>query len=77
MVTPTTVRDGAAGLEVLVVAHDAVIVAVRHVLAGLGSPAPDAAPVANASIPRWDGDGARLLLDEYGATGHLGDLAPS
>ncbi|KJY40623.1 phosphoglycerate mutase, partial [Streptomyces sp. NRRL B-1568] len=73
----TELGDGAAGRRVLIVAHDAVVVAVRHVLDGLGSPAPDAAPVANASVSRWDGDGSVLRLAEYGTTTHLTEVSRS
>ncbi|MFI9723972.1 histidine phosphatase family protein [Streptomyces sp. NPDC052396] len=73
---PVELRDAAAGRRVLVVAHDAVAVAVRHVLAGLGSPVPDLTPVPNASISRWTGDRIRLRLAEYGASAHLKGLAP-
>ncbi|TDC13313.1 histidine phosphatase family protein [Streptomyces sp. 8K308] len=62
----------AAGRRVLLVAHDAVVAAVRQVAAGLGAPPPvDEEPVPNASISRWVGDGGRLRLVEYGATDHL------
>lgn len=67
----TELRDAAAGRRVMLVAHDAVVMAVRHVLAGLGSPVPDSPPVANASISRWDGDGRSLRLAEFGSTAHL------
>ncbi|MEV5510823.1 histidine phosphatase family protein [Streptomyces orinoci] len=63
-------RDAAAGRRVLMVAHDAVVAAVRHALAGLGSPAPDLLPVPNASISRWAGGNGRLWLVEYGSTAH-------
>lgn len=67
--------SGAApGRHVLVVAHDAVVTAVRQVLAGIGAPPPDTTPVANASVSRWDGDGTRMRLARYGAVDHLEDL---
>ncbi|GHG50322.1 histidine phosphatase family protein [Streptomyces griseocarneus] len=67
----TEIGDSALGRRVALVAHDAVVVALRHALAGLGSPAPEAAPVANASVTRWEGDGTHLHLAEFGTTTHL------
>ncbi|PWI44804.1 histidine phosphatase family protein [Streptomyces sp. ICBB 8177] len=68
------VDRAAAGRRVLLVAHDAIAVAVRHVAAGIGAPAPDdLPPVPNASVTRWRGDGHHLSLAEWGATGHLGE----
>jgi broad specificity phosphatase PhoE len=64
-------REPAAGRHVLVVAHDAVVVAVRQVLAGIGAPPPDPVPVPTASLSRWDGDGTRMRLVRYGDVGHL------
>jgi broad specificity phosphatase PhoE len=64
-------REAAAGRHVLIVAHDAVVVAVRQVLAGIGPPPPHPAPVPNASLSRWDGDGTRMRLVRYGDVGHL------
>ncbi|UUU33302.1 histidine phosphatase family protein [Streptomyces sp. CA-210063] len=62
----------APGRRVLLIAHDAIAVAVRFVLAGLGAPAPEALPpVPNASVSHWNGDGGRLRLVRWGDTGHL------
>lgn len=62
----------AAGRRVLVVAHDAVVVALRHVLSGIGAPVPhDPPPVPNASVTHWRGDGRRLRLVDWGRTAHL------
>lgn len=62
------------GAHVLLIAHDAVVLAVRQVMAGLGAPDPGAVPVPNASVSRWDGDGSRMRLVEFGAVDHLRDL---
>ncbi|WP_406011230.1 histidine phosphatase family protein [Streptomyces sp. NBC_00637] len=65
----------AAGRRVLVVAHDAVVIALRYVLAGLGAPVPhDLAPAPNASVTHWRGDGHHLRLAHWGQTAHLTDL---
>lgn len=64
-------RSGAAGRHVLLVAHDAVVLAVRQALGGIGGPPPDLDPVPNASLSRWDGDGTHLRLTSYGDTSHL------
>ncbi|WP_307826939.1 histidine phosphatase family protein [Streptomyces pactum] len=64
----------AGGARVLVVAHDAVVTALRHVLDGIGAPVPeDLPPVPNASVTRWVADRGRLRLEVFGDTGHLGD----
>jgi broad specificity phosphatase PhoE len=69
----TELDRAAPGRRVLLVAHDAIAVAVRLVLAGLGSTFPgDLPPVPNASISRWDSDGGRLRLARWGDTAHLG-----
>ncbi|MEU3557953.1 histidine phosphatase family protein [Streptomyces fragilis] len=68
----------APGRRVLVVAHDGVLVALRHVLAGIGAAAPEPPPpVPNASVSHWDGDGRRLRPVTWGDTAHLAtaDLA--
>ncbi|MFF6781535.1 histidine phosphatase family protein [Streptomyces sp. NPDC012510] len=63
----------APGRRVLLVAHDAIAVALRLVFAGLGATPPEAVPpVPNASVSRWDGDGGRMRLGRWGDTGHLG-----
>ncbi|TDC74724.1 histidine phosphatase family protein [Streptomyces hainanensis] len=68
----TELAGAVPGRRVLLVAHDAVVAAVRHVLAGLGAPPPvGEEPVANASVSRWVGDGDRLRLVTYGAVDHL------
>src|SRR4051794_29854014 len=46
----TEVSVNAPGEHVLLVAHDAVVLAVRQVMAGIGGPPPDVVPVPNASI---------------------------
>ncbi|MGW0197108.1 histidine phosphatase family protein [Nonomuraea sp. NPDC003201] len=64
-------REHAAGRRVLIVAHDSVVLGLRHVLAG----GPDAdlaavlafAPVLNASVSVWDGSG----LVRFNDVGHL------
>ncbi|WP_107081832.1 histidine phosphatase family protein [Streptomyces sp. SBT349] len=64
--------DAAAGHRVLVVAHDAVVVALRHVIEGVGAPVPAGLPpVPTASVSRWTGDGTRLTLTDFGSTAHL------
>jgi broad specificity phosphatase PhoE len=65
----------AAGRRVLVVAHDAVVIALRQVLAGIGAGVPrDLPPVPNASVTHWRGDGRRLRLVHWGRTAHLDDV---
>ncbi|MFG1808086.1 histidine phosphatase family protein [Streptomyces sp. NPDC049040] len=66
------------GRRVLLVAHDGVMVALRHVIDGIGAPAPDGVtPVPNASVCAWEGDGRRLRLTAWATTAHLtGDAAP-
>ncbi|NEC63952.1 histidine phosphatase family protein [Streptomyces sp. SID9727] len=62
----------ARGRRVLLVAHDAVVVAVRFALAGVGAAAPeDVPPVPNASLSHWQGDGRCLSLRLWGGTAHL------
>ncbi|MDR6981031.1 broad specificity phosphatase PhoE [Streptomyces sp. 3330] len=66
----------AAGRRVLLVAHDAIVIALRHVLAGLGAPVPHALPpVPHASVTHWRGDGRHLRLAQWGRTAHLAGLA--
>ncbi|MEU4654121.1 histidine phosphatase family protein [Streptomyces sp. NPDC023723] len=68
----TELSGAAAGRRVLLVAHDAVLVALRHVLAGIGAEAPDRVPpVPNASVSHWRGDGRRLRPAGWGDTAHL------
>ncbi|WP_234045659.1 histidine phosphatase family protein [Streptomyces adelaidensis] len=68
----TELDRAAPGRHVLLVAHDAIAVALRLVLAGLGATFPDRLPpVPNASVSRWDSDGGRLRLARWGDTAHL------
>ncbi|WP_060878935.1 histidine phosphatase family protein [Streptomyces scabiei] len=63
----------AGGRRVLLVAHDAIAVAVRLVCAGLGAASPGALPpVPNASVSQWESDGGRLRPTRWGETAHLG-----
>ncbi|MEU1186819.1 histidine phosphatase family protein [Streptomyces sp. NPDC005859] len=71
----TELARAAAGRRVLVVAHDAVVIALRYVLSGIGAPVPhDLPPVPNASVTHWRGDGHDLRLAHWGKTAHLADL---
>ncbi|HEU4426196.1 MAG TPA: histidine phosphatase family protein [Pilimelia sp.] len=58
-----------AGRRVFAVAHDAVVLMLRHVVEGLSPQDLDrvvaAGPVRNASVTRWVRDGDRLGLREY------------
>ncbi|WP_328341946.1 histidine phosphatase family protein [Micromonospora sp. NBC_00421] len=64
-----------AGRRVWVVAHDAVVVAVRHLLDGLSFTDLDAilatTPIANTSLTRYAHARGRLQLVEFAATPHL------
>ncbi|MEU7840485.1 histidine phosphatase family protein [Micromonospora sp. NPDC049114] len=64
-----------AGRRVLLVAHDAVVVVMRHLIEGLGFDEIAAivatTPVANTSITRYDGTAGGLTLVEFAATPHL------
>jgi broad specificity phosphatase PhoE len=61
------------GGRVLLVAHDAVVAAVRFVAEGVGAvPPAGLPPVPNASVSRWTGDGTRLRLAQWAGTAHLG-----
>jgi len=52
-----------AGRRVLLVAHDAVMLMLRHVIDGLSGPDLLAGgPIANGSLTRWRCDGQRLVL---------------
>ncbi|MFC5030590.1 MULTISPECIES: histidine phosphatase family protein [Streptomyces] len=65
----------AVGQRVLLVAHDAVVVALRYVIAGIGAARPDGTTlVPNASVSTWTGDGTRLHLARFGDTTHLNHL---
>ncbi|MGW0842487.1 histidine phosphatase family protein [Streptomyces sp. NPDC002787] len=67
----------APGRRVLLVAHDAIAVALRLVCAGLGAALPGRLPpVPNASVSRWDRDGGRLRLTRWGDTTHLDVAEP-
>lgn len=68
----TELDRAAPGRRVLLVAHDAIVVTLRFVLAGLGAPSPETLPpVPNASVSWWNGDGGRLRLVQWGDTTHL------
>ncbi|MFF9896835.1 histidine phosphatase family protein [Streptomyces longispororuber] len=72
----TDLTAAAPGRRVLVVAHDAVVIALRYVTAGIGAEAPDRLPpVPNASVSHWRGDGRHLALVSWGNTSHL--IAPT
>ncbi|MEV4217759.1 histidine phosphatase family protein [Nonomuraea sp. NPDC049725] len=68
-------RGRADGRRVLIVAHDAVVLALRHVIAE----APDAdlaeldafTPIRNGSVSTWHTVGGRLTLLDFNAGGHL------
>ncbi|WP_049562855.1 histidine phosphatase family protein [Nonomuraea sp. SBT364] len=68
-------RERAEGRRVLIVAHDAVVLALRHVIAG----SPDAelaaldafAPILNGSVSTWHAVGGRLTLRDFNTVGHL------
>ncbi|MFE1591243.1 histidine phosphatase family protein [Nocardia sp. NPDC058705] len=62
----------AAGEQVLVVTHDAVVLSLRYILDGLGAPVPDSLePVPNASVSQWRREGPRLALRVWGSVDHL------
>jgi broad specificity phosphatase PhoE len=65
----TDLGRAAPGRRVLLVAHDGVLIALRHVLGGIGATAPEhLPPVPNASVSHWSGDGRRLRLVTWGET---------
>lgn len=67
----------APGRRVLLIAHDAIAVAVRLVCAGVGAKAPDRLPpVPNASVSWWENDGRRLRPARWGDTAHLDPSGP-
>ncbi|WP_395570373.1 histidine phosphatase family protein [Streptomyces sp. BK79] len=72
------VRDldrAAPGRRVLVIAHDGIVIALRHVLTGIGAAPPqELPPVPNASVSHWTGDGHRLRPATWGDTAHLSSL---
>lgn len=66
------------GGRVLLVAHDAVVAAVRFVAEGVGAvPPAGVPPVPNASVSRWSGDGRRLRLVRWADTAHLAERPSS
>ncbi|MFE7837907.1 histidine phosphatase family protein [Streptomyces sp. NPDC057474] len=69
----TELDRAAPGRRVLLVAHDAIAVAVRLVCAGLGATSPGRLPpVPNASVSQWETDDeGRLRLARWGDTAHL------
>ncbi|WP_329457706.1 histidine phosphatase family protein [Streptomyces sp. NBC_01497] len=72
----TEVRAAGTAEHVLLVAHDSVVIAARHVLAGIGDPVPGDVPVPNASVSSWErdpGGGTWLRLVEFGSVRHLGE----
>ncbi|MBY8882098.1 histidine phosphatase family protein [Streptomyces sp. PLK6-54] len=68
------VSVNAPGEHLLIVAHDAVVLAVRQILAGIGAPVPGLLPIPNASVSRWDSDGSLMRMTEFGAIDHLSHL---
>ncbi|GGK54901.1 histidine phosphatase family protein [Nocardia camponoti] len=62
-------RVVAGRYPVLIVAHDGVIAAIRQVLDG--EPGEVVAPVANASISRWDRGESGLRLTDWASAQHL------
>ncbi|MFF3857109.1 histidine phosphatase family protein [Micromonospora sp. NPDC002575] len=68
-------NTGHAGRRVWVVAHDAVVVAARHILEGLPFVDLDAivatTPIANTSLTRYAHADGQLGLVEFAATAHL------
>ncbi|GAA3658546.1 histidine phosphatase family protein [Nonomuraea antimicrobica] len=68
-------RERAAGRRVLVVAHDSVVLGLRHVIAGGPDDEPSAvlrfAPVLNASVSWWRGGGAGFELVHFNDVAHL------
>lgn len=69
------VRREHAGARVLLVAHDSVVLMLRHLVDGLSLPDLESVVrvgmVANASVTRWTGDTGRLVLAEYNSVTHL------
>ncbi|WP_249358052.1 histidine phosphatase family protein [Nocardia cyriacigeorgica] len=57
----------AAQAQILIVAHDASIAALRRIFAGPGTELPEELPpVPNASVSQWIQDGGRLKLVRWG-----------
>ncbi|MFJ5889354.1 histidine phosphatase family protein [Streptomyces californicus] len=68
----TDLDRAAQGRSVLIVAHDAIVIALRHVLGGIGAVDPGRLPpVPNASVSTWENRGGRLALTSWGDTRHL------
>jgi 2,3-bisphosphoglycerate-dependent phosphoglycerate mutase len=65
-------RTQHSGSRVLLVTHDAVVLALRHLIEGQPWPSLLAAGgPANGSATRWVGDGAALRLADYNQAKHL------
>ncbi|MFR9753865.1 histidine phosphatase family protein [Nocardia sp. 004] len=63
--------------RVLIISHDAVAAATRHVLAGIGAPPPtDLAAVTNGSISRWQSNRQHLHVMQWSDTSHLQEVMP-
>ncbi|WP_037869825.1 histidine phosphatase family protein [Streptomyces sp. SPB074] len=68
----TELSRAATGRRVLLVAHDAVVVAVRQYFGGIGHPVPDRLPpVPNASVSHWVSESGRLGLVDWAGVDHL------
>ncbi|WP_329110076.1 histidine phosphatase family protein [Micromonospora sp. NBC_01699] len=69
------VRRQHAGLRVLLVAHDSVVLMLRHLVEGLSLAELETVVrvgmVANASVTRWTAETGRLMLAEYNSVMHL------
>lgn len=69
------VRREHAGARVLLVAHDSVVLMLRHLVEGLSLEELDrvvrAGPVLNASVTRWAVVAGRPVLAEYNTVTHL------
>jgi broad specificity phosphatase PhoE len=69
------VRREHADLRVLLVAHDSVVLMLRHLVEGLSLPELEtvvrAGMAANASVTRWTAGTGRLVLAEYNSVTHL------
>ncbi|GAA1741811.1 histidine phosphatase family protein [Nonomuraea bangladeshensis] len=64
--------DGqAGGRPVLIVAHDSVVLALRHVLEGVQSTGPPLAPVLNASVSVWRAGERSFAPVRFNDVGHL------
>ncbi|MFK3985260.1 histidine phosphatase family protein [Micromonospora sp. NPDC050397] len=69
------VRRDHGGKRVLLVAHDSVVLMLRHLVEGLSpeelKAVVRAGPVRNASVTRWARVAGRLVLAEYNTVTHL------